>query len=651
MASGSENRTAGLGTVPASHQAYKLPALDIASGEWKRISGDIANDAPNPDESAESPSPQNAQNEIPKSHGDKQDDTELATPQTELPSPAEPISGTELTRFRPEHFPRPYHDAQERDIMSRGFFERQHQFNVPCRAPPPSSRDPQGWIPPPLLHQCHPHTLLKGAPHFPYFDYSVYARDRPEPEEYSQSTHGDSFASNEPNTSPDTPFTDMSDFHKQVYRSLSKHVAGNQRGTKIDMNEPGSSPGSPSTGLEIRKDSKCFEKSLPSHHYTNRTLHGPEAQSSHISGPVDGRTLYTLKNVPLSYPESHCEQGTLKPMHQQQHQGQQSFYYPYGFEEATSSVNLAGGSKPRIVHNHSPSNSRPSQRSHCESSPAANPGQAGATYKQNLSASGGKGGGPPKLVPYGTGTVPIDLFKYDSTKSPRPTIYRAKDSSSSINGYEPKKFTSKGVATHGALGVPLYLLSRKKLVGASSESIVDSRGQQVKGSNESPSPGSGANEGGTTLPEETPENSSGVMAEEPGTTPPTPLQRAVPLTQKSKRENSLRKFIGKLARKSSETGKENSDPDSTLAKPSSHYPHEDTESKKTSSLIGKFSSKMSFKNNQESQAHVHPALRTSGYFATSDRTEPTGNGNADLRAVPNGDTTGRPWKGKNVADR
>lgn len=599
-----EKQRADPGEGPSSQRTYQLPALDLESADWRRLSDEISDGKTDLVQIVESPAWHDAQEQTSQNVGSKQKATDPASSKTEVPSPSEQTPETVLKRFRPAHFSQPYRDQQEFDIMSRGFFGKQPELNLRYKA---SSYDPES-----------------------------------------------SSRLNEQKSFFDAPPSEETEFHDQVYRSLTKYLAECKRNSTMNLTAHASPQIPPSNDNHMRKDSKWADGGVPPNFQDNESVQESAQIPSSLEDGMGDTTMSTLKNA-LPFLESSGDQSTIKAAKSHRpnlKSAEQAGFRHSSYEGNTSSMgSAAGGPMPRATNSHRPQAFRHSEIPHGSYSPMMTGARPKAMDKRSSTAEG-KAANSAKLVPYGTGQAPIDIFTYDAHKSARPTMHRAPGSPNSEHTMEGKKVTSKGVNMSGALGVPPTLLRPKQAKHGSFSSSGDQRKAR-----DNPSPqcvsGASAEATHTTPPKEIPRKPVGTANQEPDVTLLKPLKHATPSVQEGKREKGLKKFVGKLAKKASTIGNENGS-GSILARHPSPYPFiEDIEPKKDLSLPRKLSRKLTKKSREDLQfqSHIHPALRTAPqHVGTKDRSKLVDNGNRALGLIPDKDSIGRRGRGRYRAD-
>ena len=605
MATGNEKQTTDPGEGPSSPKLYRVPALDIESLDRKRLSDDVPRDKQSFDDAAERDAWHDAQEQSPGNnrHDQKRADSTLL--QTEVPSDSEQGPDNRLKRFRPAHFPRPYRDEQEYEIMSSRFFERQPPLNLRYRTPSSGSYGSR-----------------------PFYEQRV---------------------------SRATLSTETDEFHDRVCRSLLKHVADLQ--CNPTRKSIGYDSSLTSNGSHVRKDSKWPEGPFPSNVQSGKPTQEAEEHPQSLEDRTGESVASLLKNIPPPALESVGDHSTVRAARSQhldkKNSGQNSTRHPYDAGPGSSSMGLVEKSTPGIARNHRPQEFRYSDIPYGRYPPSMAEARPKAVDKRSSTATG-KGVAPTGLVPYGTGRTPIDLFTYNAHKPARPTFHQAPNSSHTSDALRGKKTTSKGVTTSGALGVPPKLLQKRPCDVPRTGPDTNHGERQSKDGNSSPYrlPKTNAEATPTAPPELKSKKPSSTTVKEPGGRLPPPLEGAKPLLRKEKSEKGFKNFVGRLAKKASIIGNGNGESESIFTRHPSPYPPEDVTRQKDKSLTRKISRKLTKKSHEDlqSQSHIHPALRTPTHAGTKERRRLYDNGNLALNLIPTRDSIGRSWKGKDKAD-
>ena len=533
--------------------------------------------------------------------------------------------------------------------MSKSFFERGPQISLNYKK---SSLDLKNYqhqnrdFMSTLPTMSDPRVPSKGLPKSDPNDSKVDIRDFCESEASIPSTSEESFALLHRMASSDTPIAEMSDFHQRLYHSLSNHVAQRQHHSATASTENGSSSKSSFNDTRARKDSKWSDKPLSPQRQSIDPVPQPKDHAVPFGGSANDSIPPTVKNLSRFSMESDSDQSNVTAMPPRR----LGVVNPDPPEADDSEVEH-DSSPSSPVQDPQPCSSQlqrhktsSAQSLRCEKFPKlVTDGPTSADKPQTAFVPSATG--PPKLVPYGTGRIPIDLFTYDAYKAARPTIYRQPYSPHASNSFASKKFTEKGVPTSGVLGLPSRLrvqAQRRQDESVPSANVGDQQNTISSQSSRS-NPDAHTQKGKSTLTKPVTRHPPCIAIEEPSTKPSRMWEREPSLVQPAPPKKRLRKFADVFRKKSSTTPKDDPEFGSALVKQPSPYP----QPKKASFLSRKFSRGAAKKSKQDHQAYTHPALRSPEHTTPTDPVEPAHNRDFRVDVLPMRDSLDRARKGPN----
>ncbi|KAI9682998.1 MAG: hypothetical protein M1822_006191 [Bathelium mastoideum] len=653
MASCSKEQKIDSSTDTTSSSPYRLPALQLESTDWKRLSADFTHhqvemgERAQPRHASEPPTCDDAREKMLASFKGKQKDAESAMPATQTPSPPEQSSGTELVRFRPSHISQSYNDVHEYNIMSKGFYTGQPRPGVNYGTLRSNSREFQQQTDDLILSThppaTNPRNPTRGASGNKQHDELIPTGNPSEQTRDVRQADNDPLALSKQSMPSDTEPTNMTEFHQQLCRSLSEHVLQTQNAGTAGSTGSDKSAVSSTNQIHTRKDSKWLDKPLPPEPKDVGPSDEPQNDLVSPGGGADEHISSSSKNVSRLSADSHSDQSRVTVIRQPP--GRLASTSATDVNKDASSLNVTGEPKSRTAHPRI--QSRPQSQS-LESTRLAASSRPRKTDKQD-SAVAGPSANPQKLVPYGTGHKPIDIFTYDARKAARPTMYRTTKSLPSQNTFAGKKFTEKGVRTTGALGVPPRLLLPHQREMAQSAANAQAANQVIAEVGEPSYVMANAYQGKeqSGLAEPAQKRASHITIEEPDAKPSNQLKGAAPVAQKQQPEKGFKKLLGRLTKKPSMIFKDNNAIGSTLTKHPSPFPGQEIQPKKASFLSRTLSRRGLRKSKPASQLHVHPALRAPEPSVARDRIALQDNDNAELGLIPTRDSLGRSWKDQN----